>query len=128
MQKAQSSPHLASVALSDQNVKSTNHYKYLGTVLDTEFSDNKNIQTTAIIDLCIKQAGASFSRCSNAVPRTTLPRTKKSLAGSSLTAAPACTNGVWPPLRPVSVVWRRRTNRRPCRPPMSNPSTSPWTA
>ena len=25
-------------------------------------------------------------------------------------------------------VWRRRTNRRPCRPPMSNPSTSPWTA
>jgi len=24
-------------------------------------------------------------------------------------------------------VWRR-TNRRPCRPPMSNPSTSPWTA
>jgi len=25
-------------------------------------------------------------------------------------------------------VWRRRTNRRPCCPPMSNPSTSPWTA
>jgi len=25
-------------------------------------------------------------------------------------------------------VWRRRTNCRPCRPPMSNPSTSPWTA
>jgi len=24
-------------------------------------------------------------------------------------------------------VWRRRTNRRPCCPPMSNPSTSPWT-
>jgi len=65
MQKAQSSPHLASVALSDQNVKSTNHYKYLGTVLGTEFSDNKNIQTTAIINLCIKQAGASFSRCSD---------------------------------------------------------------
>jgi len=26
------------------------------------------------------------------------------------------------------IVWRRRTNRRPCCPPMSNPSTSPWTA
>jgi len=25
-------------------------------------------------------------------------------------------------------VWRRRTNSRPCCPPMSNPSTSPWTA
>jgi len=25
-------------------------------------------------------------------------------------------------------VWRRRTNRRTCCPPMSNPSTSPWTA
>ena len=25
-------------------------------------------------------------------------------------------------------VWRRRTNRRPCSPPMSNPSTSLWTA
>ena len=25
-------------------------------------------------------------------------------------------------------VWRRRTNRQPCCPPMSNPSTSPWTA
>jgi len=24
--------------------------------------------------------------------------------------------------------WRRRTNRRPCCPPMSNPSTSPWIA
>ena len=37
-------------------------------------------------------------------------------------STPACTNGVWPPL------WRRRTNRRPCCPPMSNPSTFPWTA
>jgi len=25
-------------------------------------------------------------------------------------------------------VWRRRTNRRPCCPPMSNPPTSSWTA
>ena len=37
-------------------------------------------------------------------------------------SAPACTNGVWPP------VWRRRTNRRPCCPPLTNTSTSSWTA
>ena len=52
--------------------------------------------------------------------------------GSGLTAsspvsdvsAPACTNGVWP----FCGLWgRRRTNRRPCRPSMSNPSTSPRT-
>jgi len=41
-------------------------------------------------------------------------------------SAPACANGacllcgLW--------VWRRRTNRRPCCPPMSNPSTSSWSA
>jgi len=29
-------------------------------------------------------------------------------------------NGLWG--------WRRRTNRRPCCPPISNPSTSPWSA
>ena len=39
-------------------------------------------------------------------------------------SAPVCTNGVWPPLRFVG----RRTNRRPCCPPMSNPSISSWTA
>jgi len=46
--------------------------------------------------------------------------------GHKSVPTPACTNGVWPPLR--LRVWRRRTNRRPCRPTMSNPSTSPWDA
>ena len=41
-------------------------------------------------------------------------------------SAPVCTNGVWPPLRPVSVA--QKNNCRPCCPPMSNPSTSSWTA
>ena len=44
-------------------------------------------------------------------------------------SAPACTNGVWPPLRSVSVAHKNK--RRPCHPPMSNPSTPlspPWTA
>ena len=46
-------------------------------------------------------------------------------------------SGITPPLLLVQMgygllcglwVWRWRTNRRPCRLPMSNPSTSPWTA
>jgi len=43
-------------------------------------------------------------------------------------SASACTNEVW--LAPIwgLWVWRRRINRRPCCFPMSNPSTSPWTA
>ena len=49
----------------------------------------------------------------------------------------ACANGVWPPRAGTNGVWpplvsveqkNRRTNRRPCCPLMSNPSTSPWTA
>ena len=40
--------------------------------------------------------------------------------------SPACTSAAW--LLCGLWVLRRRTNRRPCRPPMSNPSTSPWTA
>ena len=61
-------------------------------------------------------------------------RPSQEVPGSDLTAsAPApgvsahvCTNGcgllcgLW--------VWRRRTNRRPCHPSMSNPTTSSWTA
>jgi len=41
-------------------------------------------------------------------------------------SALACTNSVWPPLRPVSVV--QKNKQWPCCPRMSNPSTSPWTA
>ena len=37
-------------------------------------------------------------------------------------STPAGKNGVWPPL------WHRRTKHRTCFPPMSNPSTSSWTA
>jgi len=42
-------------------------------------------------------------------------------------SALACTNGVWPLLRLVSFM-RKRTNRRPRCSPLSNTSTSPWTA
>ena len=54
--------------------------------------------------------------------------------GSGLTAsapvsdvsAPACTKGIC--LLCGLWVWRRKTNRLPCCSPMSNPSTSSWTA
>ena len=41
-------------------------------------------------------------------------------------SAPACRNGICPPLRPVSLV--HKNNRGPCCPPMSNSSTFPWNA
>ena len=37
------------LTLGGQHVKSVNHYKYLGIVLDTEFSDDKYIQRNCII-------------------------------------------------------------------------------
>jgi len=40
--------------------------------------------------------------------------------------APACTNGAYGLCAPWA--WRRITNRWSCCPPVSNPSTSPWTA
>jgi len=42
--------------LGGQNVKSVNQYNYLGIVLDTQLSDDKDIETTAISTLCSKQA------------------------------------------------------------------------
>jgi len=41
-----------------QYVKYVDQYKYLGIVLDTELSDDKDIQTTAISILCSKQAAS----------------------------------------------------------------------
>jgi len=57
-----------------------------------------------------------------ALPRTAWVRLNR-LAPMSDVSGPVCTNRVWPPLW----VWHR-TNCRPCCLPMSNPSTSQWTA
>jgi len=46
--------------LGGQYVKSVYQYKYLGIVLNTEFSYDKDIQTTAISILCSKQAASLF--------------------------------------------------------------------
>jgi len=54
--------------LGGQYVKSVDEYKYLGILLDTEVSDDKDIQTQPRYQYCsANKLRASFSRCSNAV-------------------------------------------------------------
>ena len=54
--------------LGGQYVNSVDQYKYLGIVLDTELSDDKDIQRQLRYQYCAaKKLRASFSRCSNAV-------------------------------------------------------------
>jgi len=56
------------LTLGGQNAKSVDHYKYLGIVLDTELSDDKDIQRHLRYQYCAaNKLRASFSRCSNAV-------------------------------------------------------------
>jgi len=51
-----------------KNLKSVNHYKYLGAVLNTELSDGKDIQRQLRLKYCAaNKLRASFSRCLNAV-------------------------------------------------------------
>jgi len=51
-----------------KNLKSVIHYKYLGVVLDTELSDDKDIQRQLRQKFCAaNKLRACFSRCSNAV-------------------------------------------------------------
>jgi len=54
--------------LGGQYVKSVDQYKYLGIVLDTELSDDKDIQRQLRYQYCAaKKLRASFSRCSYSV-------------------------------------------------------------
>ena len=56
------------LTLGGQNVKFVNQYKHLGIVLDTELSDDKDIQRQLRYQYCAaNKLRASFSRCSNAV-------------------------------------------------------------
>ena len=56
------------LTLGGKNVKSVNHCKHLGIVLDTELSDDKGIQRQLRYQYCTaNNLRASFSRCSNAV-------------------------------------------------------------
>ena len=51
-----------------QYVNSVDQYKYLGILLDTELSDDKDIQRQLRYQYCAaNKLRASFSRCSNAV-------------------------------------------------------------
>jgi len=89
------------------------------------FSDNNNIRAAQWAD---HQWNAEWADNPTRL-RTSIPDTGTHTPGMTLPrrawvrlSAPACTNGVWPPLRPVSVA--QKTNCRPCCPPLSNPSTS----
>ena len=54
--------------LGGQYVNSVDQYKYLAIVLDTELSDDKDIQSQLRYQYCAaNKLRASFSRCSNAV-------------------------------------------------------------
>ena len=54
--------------LGGQYVESVDQYKYLGIVLDTELSDDKDIQRQLRYQYCAtKKLRASISRCSNGV-------------------------------------------------------------
>jgi len=54
--------------LGGQYVKSVGQYKYLGIFLDTELSDDKDIETQLRYQYCAaNKLRAPFSRCSNAV-------------------------------------------------------------
>jgi len=54
--------------LGGQYLKSVDQYIYLGILLDTEFSDDKDIQRQLRYQYCAaKMLRASFCRCSNAV-------------------------------------------------------------
>jgi len=61
------------LTLGGQNVKSVNHYQYLGTILNTELSDTTNIQRQLRHKYCAaNKLRASFSRCSNVVENVLL--------------------------------------------------------
>ena len=65
VQKAQS-PHYWHMG--GKNLKSVNHYKYLGAVLDSELADDKDIQRQLRQKYCVaNKLRASFYRGSNAV-------------------------------------------------------------
>ena len=55
------------LTLGDQDVKSVNHCKYLSIILDTESSDDEDIQRQLRYQYCAaNKLQASFSQCSNA--------------------------------------------------------------
>ena len=56
------------LTLYGQNVQSIKHYKYLGILLDTELSNDKDIHRQLRYQHCVaNKLRASFFRCSNAV-------------------------------------------------------------
>jgi len=66
--KSAKSTAIALLKLSGKYVKFVDQHKYLGIVLDTELSDDKDIQRQLRCQYCAaNKLRASYSRCSNAV-------------------------------------------------------------
>ena len=62
--KSKKSTDTPVLKLGGQYVKSVNQYKYLGIVLDTKLSDDKDIQRQLRYQYCAaNKLRASFSRC-----------------------------------------------------------------
>jgi len=85
--KAKSAKSTASplLKLGGQYVKSIDQYKYLGIVLDTELSDDKDIQRQLRYQYCAaNKLRASFSQCSNPVKNVLFPFFCTSMYASEL--------------------------------------------
>ena len=96
-QKARSSRYWHWVG--GQSVKSVNHYKYLAIVLDTQLSDDKDIQRQLRYQYCAaNKLRASFSRRSNTVKNVLFRSFCKSMYASKLWCdfKKACRDCAWP--------------------------------
>jgi len=85
--------------LGGQNVKAVKHDKYLGIVLKTELSDDKNIQRQLRYQYCAaNKLRASFSRCSIAVKNILLVCVRPCMHHNYgvISKSHACRDCVWP--------------------------------
>ena len=79
-----------------KNLKYVNHYKYFGAALNTELSDDKDIQNQLRYQYCAaNKLRASFSRYSNAV-KNELFRSLCNHKYDEITESHACKDCVWP--------------------------------
>jgi len=85
------------LTLGGQNVKSVNHYKYLGIVLDTELSVDRDIQRQLQYQYCAAhKLQDSFSRCSNAVFILLYAHACTTHNYGVTSGSHACTGCMWP--------------------------------
>ena len=99
--KAKSAKGIATplLKLGGQYAKSVDQYKYLGIVLDTELSDDKDIQRQLRYQYCAaNKLRASFPRCSNALKTyffVPFVRPCMHLSYGVISGSHACRDCVW---------------------------------